>query len=79
MAPLPPITRRLVGRMNILAGCMLLLAFVLRMVVTYYAYKQAGVAALYNREMVFSCLLLIGGLLLVRFGWYMARQPRKYH
>lgn len=76
MAPLPPITRRLVGRLNMLAGFMLLVALVLRIYVTYYAYQQAGVAALLNRELVLSVLLLIGGLLLLRLGWSMARPNR---
>ena len=76
MAPLPPITRRLVGRLNMLAGIMLLLALALRIYVTYYAYQLAGVAALFNRELVVSLLLLVGGILLVRLGWSMARRSR---
>jgi len=76
MAPLPPITRRLVGSLNMLAGFMLLVALALRIYVTYYAYKQAGVAALFNRELVVSVLLLLGGVLLVRLGWSMAKRSR---
>jgi hypothetical protein len=76
MAPLPPVTRRLVGQLNMLAGSMLLLALVLRIYVTYYAYQQAGIAALLNRELVVSLLLLIGGILLLRLGWSMARRSR---
>ena len=76
MAPLPPVTRRLVGRLNMLAGFMLLTALALRIGVTYYAYQQAGVAALFNRELIFSLLLLVGGVLLLRFGWQMARRQK---
>lgn len=76
MAPLPPVTRRLVGRLNMLAGFMLLVALALRIGITYYMYQQTGIAALYNRELVFSLLLLIGGVLLLRFGWSMARRSR---
>lgn len=76
MAPLPPVTRRLVGRLNMLAGFMLLAALVLRIYVTYYAFQYAGFAALYNRELIVSLLLLVGGVLLLRFGWSMARRSR---
>ncbi|UOG74330.1 hypothetical protein MTX78_19695 [Hymenobacter tibetensis] len=76
MAPLPPVTRRLVGRLNMLAGFMLLVALALRIYVTYYAYQQAGVAALYNRQFVFSLLLLLGGVLLLWLGWRMARRVK---
>lgn len=74
MAPLPPVTRRLVGMMNMLAGFMLLTALALRMGVTYYAYKQAGLAAFYNREFLFSLMLLVGAFLLLRYGWRMMRR-----
>jgi hypothetical protein len=74
MAPLPPVTRRIVGMMNVLAGSMLLVALVLRLVITYYAYQQAGVAALYNRQLVVSLLLLASGVLLLRYGWRMMRR-----
>jgi len=74
MAPLPPVTRRLVGMMNMLAGSMLLLALVLRAGLTYYAYRQAGIAALYNRQFIVSLLLLAGGVLLLWFGWRMMRR-----
>jgi membrane protein implicated in regulation of membrane protease activity len=69
MAPLPPVTRRIVGMMTVLAGFMLLVAFFLRMGVTYFAYQQAGTAALYNRELLMSLLLLVGSMLLLRYGW----------
>lgn len=74
MAPLPPITRRLVGMLNMLAGIMLLMALVIRMGVTIYAYRQAGPAAFYNREFLFSLLLLASSFLLLRYGWRMLRQ-----
>ena len=63
MPPLPPVTRRLVGLLNMLAGFMLLAALVLRLGVTYWAYQQAGPAALYNREMVLSLVLFTIGVL----------------
>ncbi|WBA40618.1 hypothetical protein [Hymenobacter canadensis] len=69
MPPLPPVTRRIVGMMTVLAGFMLLVAFFLRMGLTYYAYKQAGPAAIYNREFLMSLLLLAGSGLLLRYGW----------
>jgi hypothetical protein len=59
-----------------LAGFMLLVALALRIGITYYLYQQTGIAALYNRELVFSLLLLIGGVLLLRLGWSMARRSR---
>jgi hypothetical protein len=59
-----------------LAGFMLLTALALRIGITYYLYKQTGIAALYNRELIFSLLLLVGGVLLLRFGWSMARRSR---
>lgn len=62
--------------LNMLAGFMLLMALVLRMGVTYYAYKQAGTAALYNREFLFSLMLLAGSFLLLRYGWRMLRRGR---
>jgi hypothetical protein len=55
--------------MTILAGFMLLVAFILRLGLTYYAYKQAGTAAIYNRELLMTLLLLAGSLLLLRYGW----------
>ncbi len=74
MTPLPPVTRRLVGMLNMLAGFMLLSALTLRLVVTYWAYRQAGVAALYNREMVLSLMVLVGGVFLLRYGWRLLRR-----
>lgn len=74
MAPLPPVTRRLVGMLNMLAGFMLLAALVLRLGVTYVAYRQAGPAALYNREMVLSLAVLVGGVFLLRYGWRLLRR-----
>jgi uncharacterized membrane protein YqgA involved in biofilm formation len=59
-----------------LAGFMLLMALALRIYVTIYAYQQAGIAALYNREFVFSLLLLAGGVLLLRLGWRMSRRVK---
>ncbi|MBD2714382.1 hypothetical protein KBK19_04980 [Microvirga sp. STR05] len=74
MAPLPPVTRRIVGMMNVLAGFMLLTALALRMGVTYVAYQQAGMAALYNQQFFISLLLLAGGMFLLRYGWRMLRR-----
>lgn len=76
MPPLPPVTRRIVGMMTILAGFMLLVAFILRMGITYYAYKQAGSAAIYNREFLMSLLLLAGSGLLLRYGWHTWRRDQ---
>lgn len=60
--------------MNMLAGFMLLGALALRMGVTYLAYQQAGMAALYNRQLFVSMLLLVASMLLLRYGWRMLRR-----
>lgn len=77
MAPLPPVTRRIVSMMTMLAGFMLLVAFFLRVGLTYYAYQQAGAAAIFNRQLLLSLLLLAGSGLLLGYGWRTWRPPNK--
>jgi multisubunit Na+/H+ antiporter MnhB subunit len=67
--PLPPATRRLVGWLFLIAGWMLLLGVALRLYVVYDAYQRLGAAALVSTQLVLYLMMLVAGLLMLRYGW----------
>ncbi|WP_426493228.1 hypothetical protein [Hymenobacter sp. 102] len=67
--PLPPNTRRLVGLLFLIAGFMLLVGVALRLYVVYDAYQRLGADAVTSTKLVLYLMMVIGGVLMLRYGW----------
>ncbi|RSK51147.1 hypothetical protein [Hymenobacter rigui] len=67
--PLPSATRRLVGVLFLIAGFMLLLGVVLRLYVVYDAYQRLGADAVASTQLVVYLMMMIGALMMLRYGW----------
>lgn len=73
---LSPATRRLVGLMMIVAGGLLVTAQILRFGVTAAEWRQGGWNAVQSTYLVLSVLMLVVGVLIVRYGWRMRQDGR---
>jgi multisubunit Na+/H+ antiporter MnhB subunit len=67
--PLPPNTRRLVGLLFLIAGFMLLVGVALRLYVVYDAYQRLGTDAVTSSRLVLYLMMVVGGVLMLRYGW----------
>lgn len=67
--PLPPDTRRLVGSLFLLAGFLLLLGVALRLYVVYDAYQRLGAAAVTSTQLVIYLIMVVGAVMMLRYGW----------
>ncbi|WP_460613790.1 MULTISPECIES: hypothetical protein [Hymenobacter] len=67
--PLPPKTRRLVAWMFLTAGFLLLLGQLLRLWVVYQEYQRLGTEAITSTQLVLNLMMLVGAMLLLRYGW----------
>ncbi|RSK37093.1 hypothetical protein [Hymenobacter metallilatus] len=67
--PLPPATRRLVGLLFLIAGFLLLLGVALRLYVIYDAYQRLGADAVGSTQLILSLMMVIGGVMMLRYGW----------
>ncbi|MET4105437.1 hypothetical protein [Hymenobacter sp. UYP22] len=67
--PLPPTTRRLVGLLFLLAGFLLLLGVALRLYVVYDTYQRLGADAVASTQLVIYLIMLVGAVMMLRYGW----------
>ena len=67
--PLPPATRRLVGWLFLLAGALLLTGVGLRLYVLYDAYQRLGAGAVASTQLVIYLMMVVGGVMMLRYGW----------